>query len=77
MPYAPSTNGRRVVREALIGAGEPFNLPMLADVRSSLVLDLTEVCHADCGWSTAARLDARIIGQRRRARQPAATIAPR
>ena len=61
-----------MAREALIGAGEPFNLPMLADARTSLVLDLTHVCHVERGWSAAAQLEARIIGPRRQAWLPGA-----
>jgi AraC-like DNA-binding protein len=72
MPYAPRAGTRRLLREELIGAREPFNLPMLADARSSIVLDLANVCDVDLGWSTATRPDGRVIGPRRLARQPAA-----
>ena len=71
MPYADRTGHRRITREALVAAGQPFNLPMLADARSSFVLDLTATCHVNRGWSPAAA-DARVIGPRRVARQPAA-----
>lgn len=72
MPYADRRGERRLIREAMVGADQPFNLPMLADARSSLVLDLTAICHVDRGWSTTAAADARVIGPRRVARQPAA-----
>ena len=76
MPYADRRGQRRLTREALVGAGRPFNLPMLADARSSLVLDLTAICHVDRGWSTTAAADARVIGPRRVARHPAADDRP-
>ena len=45
---------------------------MLADARSSLVIDLPRVCHVNRGWSATARLEARIIGPRRQAWHPGA-----
>ena len=33
-PYSDRTGQRPITREALVAAGQPFNLPMLADARS-------------------------------------------
>jgi AraC-like DNA-binding protein len=72
MPNVPWVGHRTITREVPISREEPFDLPMLADARSSLALDLGATCRTDAGWSSGAPLEARVLGARRLARQAAA-----
>jgi AraC-like DNA-binding protein len=72
IPNVAWVGHRTVSREVLITREEPFDLPMLADARSSLALDLGATCHAGAGWSSGAPLEARVLGARRLARQAVA-----
>lgn len=74
-PGGPQRIGARpVTREVLVTRAESFDMPLLADPGTSLVLDLGATCHAGGGWASGTPLAARVIGAARAAGVPAVRV---